>query len=58
MDKKYLNPTETAFTVTDFLQEYFSQMMEYSFTKAVEEEFDTIAEGKVQFQTMLQKFWE
>lgn len=58
LDKKYLHPTETAFTVTDFLQEYFTQMMEYSFTKSVEEEFDTIAEGKVKFQTMLSKFWE
>ncbi len=57
-DKKYLHPTETAFTVTDFLQEYFTQMMEYSFTKSVEEEFDTIAEWKVKFQTMLSKFWE
>ncbi len=57
-DRKYLYPTDTAFTVTDFLQEYFSQMIEYSFTKSVEEEFDIIAEGKQNFQTMLQKFWE
>ena len=58
LDKKYLHPTETAFTVTDFLEQYFTQMMQYSFTKWVEEEFDTIAEGKEKFQTMLQKFWE
>jgi len=57
-DKKYLHPTETAFTVTDFLQEYFSGMLEYSFTKSVEEEFDIIAEGKLEYPTMLQKFWE
>ncbi len=57
-DRKYLHPTETAFTVTDFLQEYFSQMLEYSFTKSVEEEFDIIAEGKLEYPTMLQKFWE
>ena len=57
-EKKHLHPTETAFTVTDFLQLYFSQMMEYKFTKSVEEEFDTIANGKQNFQTMLQKFWD
>lgn len=57
-DRKYLHPTETAFTVTDFLQEYFSQMLEYSFTKSVEEEFDIIADGKLEYPTMLQKFWE
>ncbi len=57
-DKKHLHPTETAFTVTDFLEKYFSQMMEYKFTKSVEEEFDVIANGKQKYQTMLQKFWE
>jgi len=57
-DRKYLHPTETAFTVTDFLQQYFEGMMEYSFTKAVEQEFDVIAEGKLEYPTMLQKFWD
>ena len=40
------------------MQEYFSQMLEYSFTKSVEEEFDTIADGKLEYPTMLQKFWD
>ena len=57
-DRKYLHPTETAFTVTDFLELYFGQMMEYKFTKSVEEDFDKIANGKEKYQTMLQKFWE
>ncbi len=56
--KKHLHPTETAFTVTDFLENYFSQMMKYEFTKSVEEEFDSIAQGKEEYHTMLQKFWE
>jgi DNA topoisomerase-1 len=58
LDRKYLHPTETAFTVTDFLEEYFSQMMQYQFTKSVEEEFDEIANGKEKYQNMLSKFWE
>jgi len=57
VDKK-LQPTHVAFTVTDFLEEYFNQMMEYKFTKSVEEDFDTIADGKQDFRTMLQKFWD
>ncbi len=57
-DRKYLHPTETAFTVTEFLEKYFSEMMQYSFTKSVEEDFDIIAEGKLEYPTMLQKFWE
>jgi DNA topoisomerase-1 len=44
MDKKYLFPTETAFIVNDFLEEYFKGMMDYKFTSKVEEDFDRIAE--------------
>ena len=57
-EKKYLIPTDIAFTVTDFLDAYFTQMMQYKFTKDVEEEFDEIANGNLKYQTMLQKFWE
>jgi len=58
MDKKYLSPTETAFTVTDFLIQYFPDMMEYKFTREVEEDFDKIAEQKEDYPTMLSRFWE
>ncbi len=57
VDKKYLSPTEIAFTVNDFLQEFFTEMMDYNFTKSVEEEFDHIAEWELSFQAMLEKFW-
>lgn len=56
-DKKHLHPTETAFTVTDFLSEYFVDMMEYKFTREVEEDFDKVAEGKEKFTSMLERFW-
>ncbi len=56
-DKKYLWPTEIAFTVTDFLQKYFSEMMEYKFTKDVEEDFDKIAEWNLTYTSMLEEFW-
>lgn len=57
VDKKYLSPTEIAFTVTDFLEKYFSEMMEYKFTKDVEADFDKIAEGKQTYVSMLDAFW-
>jgi DNA topoisomerase-1 len=44
VEKKYLTPTEIAYTVNDFLQQYFTEMMDYKFTKNVEEEFDKVAE--------------
>ncbi|MDD3646000.1 MAG: type I DNA topoisomerase [Candidatus Gracilibacteria bacterium] len=57
IDKKYLSPTEVAFTVTDFLEKYFNQMMEYKFTSKVEEDFDKIATGDETYENMLSNFW-
>ena len=57
-EKKYLKPTETAFIVTEFLEKYFPEMMEYKFTKKVEEGFDLIAEWKKTWREMLKGFWE
>lgn len=56
-DKKYLAPTETAFTVNDFLEEYFKTMMDYKFTSKVEEDLDKIAEWKENYIEMLDNFW-
>ncbi|MCH8518229.1 type I DNA topoisomerase [Candidatus Gracilibacteria bacterium] len=56
-DKKQLEPTEIAPIVNDFLEEHFKDMMQYSFTKNIEEEFDKVAEGKLEYQVMLEKFY-
>lgn len=58
MDKKYLAPTEIAFIVNDFLEKYFTEMMDYKFTSKVEEDFDKIALWKEKYETMLSNFWE
>ncbi|NVP17379.1 type I DNA topoisomerase [Candidatus Gracilibacteria bacterium] len=57
VNKKYLAPTEIAYTVNDFLQEYFKDMMDYKFTSKVESEFDDIATGKETYVSMLDRFW-
>ncbi len=57
-DKKFLFPTDIAFTTTDFLEKYFEKMMDYKFTSNVEENFDKIASGDEKFQDMLKDFWE
>jgi DNA topoisomerase-1 len=57
-EDKRLKPTDIAMTVTDFLSKYFEQMMDYKFTANVEEEFDTIAEGKLEWQKMLGNFYQ
>lgn len=43
--------------VTDFLSEHFEGIMDYSFTADIEEQFDTIAEGKLDWEKMLDKFY-
>ena len=57
-EKKYLIPTEIAFIVNDFLEKYFTKMMDYHFTSSIEVEFDEISHWKLQFQEMLKNFWD
>lgn len=44
--------------VTDFLTEHFPSIIDEQFTAQVEQEFDAIAEGSLQWQTMMKKFYE
>ncbi len=55
--KGKLVPTSIGIVVTDFLQEHFAEIMDYGFTAAVEEEFDHIAHGSLERQTMIKKFY-
>ncbi len=55
--EKRLAPTDIAFTVNDFLEANFAQMMDYKFTAKVEEEFDLVANGKLEWVEMLEKFY-
>jgi len=57
INKKHLGPTETAFIVTDFLEKYFPKLMEYKFTKDVEEKFDEISSWNETYVWMLDEFW-
>lgn len=57
-DKNKLFPTDIGIIVTDFLAENFTQIMDYNFTAKVEKEFDEIAEGLLEWQTMLSEFYK
>ena len=56
-EKKKLFPTDIAMVVNDFLTEYFSNVLDYSFTAEVEKEFDEIAQGEKQWENMLREFY-
>jgi len=55
-DKGKLLPTERGNNVTDFLLEYFPNIIDYAFTAQCEDEFDQIAEGRSTYAQMLPVF--
>ncbi|MFV0238265.1 MAG: type I DNA topoisomerase [Flavobacteriales bacterium] len=56
-DRNKLVPTEIGTIVNDFLVEHFENVLDYSFTARVEEEFDTIALGKEGWTEMIGDFY-
>ena len=56
-DKGKLIPTDIGMIVTDFLINHFKDIMDYNFTARVEEDFDSIAEGKKDWTEMMKKFY-
>ncbi|ASZ11571.1 type I DNA topoisomerase [Chitinophaga pendula] len=57
-EKSKLFPTDLGMIVTDFLNQYFDQVMDYKFTAKIEEEFDEIAHGKKIWNKMLNEFYQ
>lgn len=57
-EKSKLFPTDMGLVVTDFLMQYFPTILDVNFTARVEEEFDEIAEGKLNWTKMLQAFYK
>ncbi|MBU3681939.1 MAG: type I DNA topoisomerase [Flavobacterium sp.] len=56
-DKGKLVPTDIGTIVTDFLVKNFGSILDYHFTAKVEQDFDEIAEGNVNWSKMMQEFY-
>ena len=56
-EKSKLFPTDIGMVVNDFLLKYFPTILDFNFTAKVEEEFDEIAEGNLNWQKMLGEFY-
>jgi DNA topoisomerase I len=56
-DKNKLVPTHLAEVTTDFLVKHFLPIVDYDFTATVESEFDEIADGKKQWNSMIESFY-
>ena len=56
-EKAKLFPTNMAMIVNDFLVEHFPDITNFSFTADIEEEFDKIADGKLEWRKMIDRFY-
>ncbi|MBK7374211.1 MAG: type I DNA topoisomerase [Chitinophagaceae bacterium] len=56
-EKSKLFPTDLGLVVTDFLNQHFDKVMDYSFTAEIEKEFDEIADGKMKWNKMVGDFY-
>lgn len=57
-EKSKLFPTDIGTVVTDFLTEYFPDVLSYNFTADVEKEFDIIADGGLKWTASIDKFYK
>ena len=51
-------PTKLGIAVTEFLEEHFEDIVDVGFTAGMEKQLDDIAEGLIQWNPMLQEFYE
>ena len=56
-EKGKLFPTDLGLVVTDFLKQYFDDIMDYGFTARIEGEFDDVAQGKMRWNKMIDDFY-
>jgi DNA topoisomerase-1 len=56
-EKQKLFPTDLGLVVTDFLNQHFNKVMDYSFTANIEKEFDEIADGRIVWNKMVKDFY-
>ena len=57
-EKNKLFPSDLGMVVTDFLNEHFTEVMDYGFTANIENEFDEIAAGKKVWNNMVGTFYK
>lgn len=58
IEKKQIFATENAFKVTDMLNDHFNEIVDSHFTAKLEEDLDSIAEKKINWQDLLWNFYE
>ncbi len=57
LEGKKIGPTPIGKTTIEFLEKYFANIIDYSFTAEMEDDLDNIALGKQEMPPMMKKFW-
>ncbi len=57
-EKKKLFPNDIGMVVNDFLTKNFAEIINYNFTAEVEEKFDKIAQGYIEWSKMIDEFYK
>jgi len=57
-EKKSIVPTELGVTVTEYLEEYFQNVMNIKFTAEMEQQLDDVELGKVEWQNIVNDFYQ
>ena len=57
-EKGKLFPTDIGMVVNDFLLAHFTDVMSFDFTANVEKQFDDIAEGTLEWQSVIDRFYK
>ena len=55
---KYLSPTNLGETITELMENYFSDIMDLKFTANMEEDLDKVEEGRVYWKSILETFYK
>ncbi|WP_432738615.1 type I DNA topoisomerase [Maridesulfovibrio sp. FT414] len=58
LEEKKFVPTELGFVVSDQLSEHFKELMDVGFTAAMEKQLDDVAEGKIEWTSLMRNFVE
>ncbi|MCX6808937.1 MAG: type I DNA topoisomerase [Candidatus Berkelbacteria bacterium] len=58
LEEKKFKPTEIGLIVNDLLVKHFDHVVDYKFTANMEDEFDEIAEGKMDWHKVIDEFYQ
>lgn len=57
LENKKIGPTPIGKTTIEFLEKYFDDIIDYSFTAEMEDDLDKIAQGEKEMPETMKKFW-